>query len=206
MLTELAKSGGHKVETEFAAEKGGRLSNHVHSNVTKDKLHSSQWDFVVLQEQTQIPSSEKFRQAKMYPAVISLVQQIREADATPMLFITSAHLRGWPENRLVGYKEMQLQINRGYMAIANKLDVPLAPVGPAWLTARNKRPQMNLWQDGVHPNRQGTYLAACVFYAAIFQKSPEGLSYSASLPKNIALTLQIIAADTVLYNLNEWNL
>jgi len=64
---------------------------------------------------------------------------------------------------------------------------------------RRQDPQLNLWQDdGSHPNEQGTYLAACVFYAVIFQKSPEGLSFTAQVPSETAGTLQKIAAQTVL--------
>jgi hypothetical protein len=66
---------------------------------------------------------------------------------------------------------------------------------------------LDLWQDdGGHPTEQGTYLAACVFYAVIFHQSPEGLTYLAHLPKEIAQFLQQIAANTVLNNPDQWNL
>jgi hypothetical protein len=66
---------------------------------------------------------------------------------------------------------------------------------------------LDLWQaDGSHPSEQGTYLAACVFYAAIFHQSPEGLSYLAGLTKETPTFLQRIAASTVPDNPAQWNL
>ena len=50
-----------------------------------------------------------------------------------------------------------------------------ARVGDAWADVRTNHPEIELYQsDGSHPSVEGTYLAACVFYGALFQKSPVG--------------------------------
>ncbi|MGB8215438.1 MAG: DUF4886 domain-containing protein [Anaerolineales bacterium] len=203
----LAKSGGHSVQTGMDATGGWTLANHLNSAQTLGLLQSSHWDFVVLQEQSQIPSVESLRSSEMYPAARALVQKIRQAGAQPIFFLTWAHRGGWPENNLPDYESMQLQINQGYMAIANELIAPVAPVGYAWLTAWLQNPEVNLWQaDNSHPTEQGTYLAACVFYAVIFRQSPENLSYRGNLPSATAGYLQSLAANTVLHNPTQWNL
>ena len=197
-FAELAKAGGHKVVTDWAVAR--TFADHVASTATRNMLTSSEWDFVVLQEQTQIPSIEQFRTELMYPAARELVQKISVSGASPMFFQASAGRHGWPENGLNGYESMQLQINQGYLKIAQELNVPIAPVGQACLNARRIDPQLDLWQDDRHPNQQGSYLAACVFYAAIFHESPEGLNYFAYLSDETAQVLQMIAAETVLKN------
>lgn len=203
----LAKSGGHPVETGMAAEGGWTLYQHANSTQTLEQLNSSHWDYVVLQEQSQIPSVEQYRVQKMFPAARLLVQQIQQAGARPVFFLTWAHRDGWPEEGLSDYESMQLQINQGYMAIANESHSPVAPVGYAWLTAWLQNPQLSLWQlDGSHPSTAGTYLAACVFYAAIFIENPEGLAYRAHLPADTAKYLQTLAANTVLTDPSAWNL
>ena len=102
---------------------------------------------------------------------------------------------------------MQVQINQGYMTIANQLIAPVAPVGYAWLTAWLQNPKLVLWQaDGSHPTGQGTYLAACVFYAVIFRQSPVNNPYHARLSAATARYLQSVAADTVLNDPSQWNL
>src|SRR5512134_2367661 len=77
MFAGLAKAGGHRVETEVEADGGWMLSDHVQSGSTRNTIKSSNWNFVVLQEQSQVPASEQVRMALMYPAARTLVTQIR---------------------------------------------------------------------------------------------------------------------------------
>jgi len=206
-FADLAGSGGHPVETGMAAPGGATLSDHVQSSDALDKLKSSKWDIVVLQEQSEIPASQQSRTQSMYPAARVLVHQIKEVGATPLFFLTWAHRDGWPENGLPDYGSMQNQINQGYLGIAQELNVGIAPVGYAWSIAIGQDPKLNLWQeDGSHPTKQGTYLAACVFYATIFRQSPEGLTFLGQLPQDVAQVLQTIAANTVLNDHKQWNL
>lgn len=199
-FAQLARSGGHKVSVGMAAQGGWGLADHAQSPETFDSLHSGRWDFVVLQEQSQIPSVAQFRTQTMYPAARKLVNQVRAVGSTPVFFDTWAHRGGWPENGMQTYQSMQAQIDTGYAGIAAELNVPVVPVGSAWFYAVTEHPELSVWQeDGSHPSEQGTYLAACVFYAFIFQESPEGLKYQANLTKETAQTLQDIAAYSVLH-------
>jgi Domain of unknown function (DUF4886) len=199
VFAKLAGAGRHGVEAGMAAQGGWTLSNHESSSETLDELKSSQWAYVVLQEQSEIPSVEQARIGQMYPAARDLVRRIRDTGATPLFFETWAHRDGWPENGMQNYESMQFQIDNGYLRITQELNAPMAPVGFAWLQVRRQDPQLNLWQaDGSHPNEAGTYLAACVFYSVIFNQSPEGLTFTAGLPKDMAEKLQVVAAKTVL--------
>ena len=207
MLTALARAGGHPMLAGMVAPGGWTLAQHLGSPQTLAALQSEHWDFVVLQEQSQAPAAEPARSQEMFPAAVALVQKIRQTSAQPILFITWAHRDGWQENNLPDYESMQLQINQGYMALANQLIIPVAPVGYAWLTARLQNPQLDLWQvDGSHPTELGTYLAACVFYAVLFRQSPENNSYQAHLSAASAHYLQSVAARIVLTNPSQWNL
>ena len=75
------------------------------------------------------------------------------------------------------------------------------------MAVRRQNPQLDLWQDdGSHPTEQGTYLAACVFYAVLFRQSPQGLTYGDGLAADTVRVLQTLAADTVLAEPARWNL
>jgi hypothetical protein len=199
MVAGLAKSGARGVETGMAATGGWTLAAHAGAAQTLDKLTSRRWDFVILQEQSQIPSVQRHRSQDMYPAARALVGHIRAAGATPVFFQTWAHRGGWPTSGLHDYESMQQQIDEGYRGIAQELDVMIAPVGDAWLAARQHHPEWDPWQaDGSHPAEQGSYLAACVFHATLFRESPEGLSYVAQVPKDIGRELQAVAAQLLL--------
>jgi hypothetical protein len=207
MFTKLAHAGGHLVETGMAAQGGWTLADHVNSTTTLNQITSSKWKYVVLQEQSEIPAIQHSRTAIMYPAARVLAGQIEGTSATPIFFLTWAHRNGWPDYGFLDYQTMQFQIDIGYLGIAQELSVPLAPVGYAWLLATGQNSQLDLWQaDGSHPSEQGTYLAACVFYAVIFRQSPQGLSYQAGLSNETTTFMQQIAATTVLGNPAQWNL
>jgi hypothetical protein len=206
-FAQLASSGGHKVDAQMAATGGWTLTQHATSPDTLKKVQSAKWNFIVLQEQSQIPSVEPSRNASMYPGARILVGQVKAIHAIPIFFQTWAHSAGWPENGMPDYENMQAQIDYGYQHIAQELNVAIAPAGFTWMMARRQAPQINLWQDdGVHPNEQGTYLAACVFYATIFRQSPQGLSYTGHLPQETARALQTLAANVVLQDAKQWNL
>ena len=205
-FAQLARSGGHPVQTGMAAQGGFRLADHLTSGDTMTALRSARWTFVALQEQSQLPAIATLRRSQMDPAARSLAGLVRAGGASPIFFVTWAHRAGWPENGLPTYESMQRQIDAGYLAIARELGTPVSPVGPAWLAITQRHAELELWQaDGVHPTPAGTYLAACVFYAAIFHQTPVGLAY-AGLPGDTAKTLQEFAATTVLADPGEWGL
>ena len=54
--------------------------------------------------------------------------------------------------------------------------------------------------DGVHTTWEGAYLAAATIYAALFERSPEGLPYHLGISDGDAAFLQRIAWETV----NDW--
>lgn len=190
-FSELARSGGHKMEVAMIAVGSAALSDFVSSSDLSEALTTRQWDYVVLQEQSQLPSIEYWRVNEMYPAARVLVRQVRENNAQPVFFETWAHRNGFPENGMPNYESMQYEIDMGYQRIANELDVPIAHVGMTWFRALQLNPELRLWQeDGNHPSEMGTYLAACVFYVTFFHESPVGLSYRGSISEETAGQLQ----------------
>ncbi len=204
-LANLARAGGHTIQTDSLVAGGATLADHLADPATTPKLDSLMWNFVVLQEQSETPAVESWRESTMYPAVRTLVAMVRQRDETPILFMTWAHRDGLPDNGLPDYESMQQSIDRGYVSIAAELLAPVAPVGVTWFVVRRQNPDIDLWQDdGSHPSTAGTYLAACVFYAALFRQSPEGLGFTDGLSTDAASVLQKAAAGTVLPNPAQW--
>ena len=190
----LAASGGYGVSTAMVATGGATLADHAASGVTQAAIRELARGVVLLQEQSQIPAADPERQTVMFPAVRSLVDATRSANAEPVLFSSWAHLDGWPERGL-GYAAMQSAIDAGYGAIANELAVRIAPVGDAFRASLGADPSIELWSaDGSHPSPAGTYLAACVIYGTLFAASPDGLAYHANLDPAVTRALQAIAA------------
>jgi hypothetical protein len=206
-FANLAWSAGHRVDAVTLATGGESLAGHVADATTEPTIDSQPWNTVVLQDQSEDPAVPSYRASEMDPAVTELTQLIRNAGARPLLFMTWGHEAGWPAADLTSYSSMQSAVDQGYLAIASQLGIPIAPVGAAWQSVVAQQPNTVLWQgDGVHPTTAGTYLAACVFYASIFARSPVGLSYDDGLPAAEATMLQGVAASVTLGNGTHWGM
>lgn len=207
IFTKLAQDGGYDLSALMIAEGGWTLSNHSQSIGSDDRIQQQSWTYVVLQEQSIIPSNPKVREHNMYPAIRLLHEEIENLGADVVLFMTWGRRDGLPESGYNDFFEMQTELEKGYLKIADELNVMVSPVGIAWQNALEKNTQLVLWQeDGSHPNINGSYLAACVFYAVIFRESPEGLAYMAGLHEDLGHFLQSVAADTVFDDLERWNI
>jgi len=206
-FARLAESAGRPVQAAMVANGGETLAQHAASSDSLDKIASQGWTYVVLQDQSETPATATGRDDYTYPAASELASRAEAAGAVPLLFMTWAHKDGLPASGLPTYEAMQQRIDAAYRLISEELDVPVAPVGFTWYMVRQDHPDIDLWQDdGSHPSRAGTYLAACVFYASIFQESPEGLSFHGGISEKQAHDLQAEANDNVLKQQTQWRL
>lgn len=199
LFAELVRSSGKEVEAEMAAEAGWTLADHAVSGETQKLLRSQDWDYVILQEQSIIPSLPMEREGRMYPAVNALDGIIQEIGAETVLLMTWGRREGFLEKGIPDFAAMQSQLHEGYNDIGVEVGAIVAPVGLAWQAAISHEADIDLWEyDGSHPSLKGSYLAANVLYAAISGRSPQDLAYTAGLQVETALFLQRIAIETVL--------
>ncbi len=177
LIAALAESAheAQPLESEMFTVGGASLKSHWENRKAVDRIKQGHWDYVVLQEQStlgpapllngipQINAPETFYQyARLFDA------EIKKAGAKTFFFLTWAR-RDSPQN--------QVLLNDAYSSITKELNAEIAPVGVAWATAFKQRPDLELNQiDNAHPSSAGSYLAACVFYASFYGKSPEGLT------------------------------
>ncbi|MCK4837602.1 MAG: SGNH/GDSL hydrolase family protein, partial [Desulfobulbaceae bacterium] len=174
MFERMALSGGYRVHVAMVAPGGWTLTDHLLSAETLEKIRGTGWDFVVLQEQSVIPSLFDTRERQMYPAIRQVHDEIKAVGADTILFMTWGRRNGLPSEGHRDFASMQAALETGYLKIGNELNLAIAPVGVAWWNGLRSAPQLDLWvEDGSHPNREGTYLAACVLYGVIFGQSPE---------------------------------
>ncbi len=199
MVRELAAAGkGLRSITVEAVTPGGcSFQRHIDDEKfgTKKAIAEGKWDYVVLQEQSQMPFS--FPDATLdYGKRLGAL--IKEKNARPLLYLT------WAREH---QQENQKKLNDTYVKLGQALDAAVVPVGPAWEKARAQRSDLPLYlKDQSHPSPAGTYLAACVFHGAIHEQSPVGLPRKiagagnrplADLPEKDAAFLQAVAWETV---------
>jgi hypothetical protein len=190
----LARSSGRDVATTMVAEGGETLGQHATSDASLGAIRRGGWSYVVLQEQSEIPSMPGSRAGAMEPAARTLVDEVKRTGARPVLLETWAHRDGWPDNGL-DYARMQAAIDDAYRSIGQELISAVAPAGEAWQSVRSTAPSIDLWQDdGSHPTLAGTYLTACVLYATVFRASSVELSETLGLPADTDAALQRAAS------------
>ena len=205
MLSNIATSLGDKVEYDIYAPGGYTLYQDTSDQIVLNKIKSKKWDFVVLQEQSELPAVEDTNVAKeVTPYAIGLNNFIHQsATSTKTVFFETWGYKDGDEQycvknpTLCSYTQMQNQLLKSYNLFAQKTDSILAPVGEAWRLAINTHPEIELYQsDGKHPSVDGTYLSATVFYIKLFNKSVIGAT---SIGQNSAQAkiLQQIATDAI---------
>lgn len=190
MLEALALSLGDTLHCVSSTFGGATLAQHAGNAATLDLIAQGGWDFVVLQEQSQLPSFPDGQvAADFFPAVGALVQAIREADgcAVPVLFMTWGRENGdamncanWPP--VCTYAGMQELLAERYLEAAVAESAWCAPVGLVWSSVFSGAGVDLYAADGSHPSAAGSYLAAAAFYCALLGEDPTSASYDAALP------------------------
>jgi len=203
LVRELAAAENCQVEVESSLVGGAWFANHVDNATTQAKIASGSWDFVVLQNQSQVPGwkPEDVLSASV-PHAESLASSILSAspDAEIVYFVTWGRRAGDALNcgyyPLVCTFEGHTQaLSEGYGQYVSATGGDLAPVGSAWKTvvdaSNSPFPSDDLWAgDGSHPTLRGSYLAASVLFGRIFRASPVGNVFTAGLEPVDASFLQ----------------
>lgn len=211
VFSNLTVSLGDEATIDSKTNGGFTFQNHLTDPLTHTKIQSKPWDFVVLQGQSQEPSfpTSQVNTATLPPAV-QLADSVYDNRycSQAMYFMTWGRQNGDPQwDSINTFNKMNLRLRNAYVRFADSAQACVAPVGVAWKYVRDNHPTINLYSgDGSHPSPEGTYLAACTFYASVFRKSPVGAAYTFGLDPTIAGQLQNAAAISVLDSLQTWHL
>lgn len=211
LFYKVAESAGKNVLVEQSTFAGYWLNNHLSNDHTSYKLQKEDWDYVIIQEQSQVPTVKYWRDESMKPAAEVLNTIIKEGGAQTVLFMTWGRKYGgeqllydFASSNFSNYNHMQDSLEKSYRDLAEYLDATLAPVGLAWENALIINPNLNLWdEDQSHPTYEGSYLTACVFYAILFGESPVGLSFTGNLDQEMAWFLQSMASTVLVDSPNQ---
>ena len=104
---------------------------------------------------------------------------------------------------------MQLIIYENTLQLSDDVGFSIAPVGWAWNTVLKEKnyPLHYLHlSDWNHPTLKGSYLMACAIFSTVFQENSTGNPFYSNLIEENAIYLQRIASNTVINNIDLWNL
>lgn len=203
MLRKICTSKGQKVKVTAVAKSKACLSDFASKSTSVGRkvhklLKTQKWDYVVLQERHYYPLTNI---SEMEKSVRALQPYIEAAGAETALYMTWAPEKGHSDyqnyRRLVsGRAKYQKQITHSYEYIADITGAMVIPVGIAFESGRQQNKNLTLvGKDKSHPTKYGSYLAACVIYASLFDRSPTGAS-GAGVKRNYAKQLQQLSWKT----------
>lgn len=214
IIAALATSAGDNLNYDSHTPGGYTFQNHLNDGTSAAKIAQTGWDFVVLQEQSQLPSFPLAQvQTGCFPFADSLDSLIVLANpcAETMFYMTWGRETGdasncavWPP--VCTYEGMDDLLRERYNQMAVDNQGVLSPVGALWRYLRQNNPSLQLYaSDGSHPSLEGSYAAACSFYSTIFRKDPTLITNDYGLNPADALIIRNAAKAVVLDSLLTWH-
>jgi len=198
VVSDLARSVDIRLEVEAVTEGGAWLRDHLRAGTAGERIRSGDFDYVVIQEQSAVPSDNNLAREQMYPPAIAFASDAASSGATLVLFETWGHLSGFADTGHATYQSMQTAINSTYHELAELLGKPLAPVGEAWQISLTSAGGIRLHDaDNSHPTLEGSYLAALVITATITGESPDDMTSDLGVPTAVANLLRQYATTAL---------
>lgn len=212
VISQMAASDGNTLIYNISAPGGSTLQQHCNNSATRNLIQQGNWDYVILQEQSQLPSFPDYQvETEVYPFARRLDSLVHAYNpcARTVFYMTWGRKNGDQQNcagfpPLCTYEGMDSLLQLRYTAMADSVNAYLCPVGHVWHDIRNINPALELYQaDESHPDPAGTFVAACSFYALLFDANLQNNNYNYILPPGDAFFIkgraQVVVADSLDY-------
>jgi hypothetical protein len=183
LVAEMAAAQSMRMSHELISAGGASLRTHWNAGRARQAIATGGYDYVVLQEQSTLPVKNADRMAENVRLFDEVIQR---AGARTVLYMT------WARQHSL---QAQQAITDAYTTIGREVGAIVVPVGRIWqrFLADYDRPVL-YDRDQSHPSLAGSYLAACVFLAALLKTSPVGIKAGpAGLDASDRATLQAAA-------------
>ena len=210
LVADIAQSMGENMEYRSNTPGGCTFEMHCH-NQSMNLICEGGWDFVVLQEQSQLPAFPMDSvELYVFPFAQQLVDSIYAHNpcAEPMFYMTWGRKNGDTEfgyPPMDTYEGMDSLLYARYMQMGEDNDASVCPVGRVWHYLRDHNAEIELYtMDESHPSLAGSYAAACAFYTMIFGRDPNEITHNAGLDENNARMIRSAVHEVVFDSLWKW--
>lgn len=214
MVNSMAINSGDVFIYDSNTPGGYRFMNHASDPTTMSKINADDWDYVILQAQSQETAlSETQMTTDVYPYAATLSTIIRQNNgcSQPLFYMTWGRKNGDPVNCpflpwFCTYEAMDDAIQNSYTFMAQENNAILAPAGAVWRYLRTNSPSINLYAaDESHPSSAGSYAAACALYTLIYKKDPTLITWNSTLSTSEANAIKMAAKTVVFDEISFWD-
>jgi PKD repeat protein len=210
LVHDVALSAGDTLTFDSNTPGGYQLADHVTDVNSQTKVMQGDWDYVVIQGQSQEPITYTSQFNNGGAALHNQIKQYNPCAVT-MPYMTWGRKNGDALNCpffpvMCTYQGMDTTIREAYLDLTNALNGEVSPVSVVWNYLRQNHPNIELYQaDESHPSAEGSYAAACCFYTSLFKKNPLLITFNSSLNATDALDIRNAVKALVFDSLHLWN-
>jgi len=213
IVKQIATSMGDTLTYQKSTPGGYTFENHTTNATTLGLIAQGGWDFVVLQEQSQLPALwPSWIEQDMYPNAKKLDSLVHAASpcAKTVFYMTWGRKNGdsqfcpnWPP--VCTYEGMDSLLQLRYALMAEMNNAWISPVAKVWRNLRSNNPGIELYSgDGSHPSEAGSYAAAMSFYTVMFGKDASASSYNFNVNASDAAIIRNMAKLIAYDSLTTW--
>lgn len=201
LFSKIATGAGKKVRVDSVTQGSWTLTKFADENdeygaKVDEKLKSSSFDAVVLQEQS---TRTLDNYTAFLKAVRSLQTKINDTQENCKIYLYSTWGYADEANaRGLTIPEMEKKIREAYKKAADELNVSVSYVGKAFSAVYSEYPEYNLYySDNKHQSYTGAFLSACVHVATILDCDPRASTFIGELDTDTATAMKNAAYEAV---------
>ncbi|PCJ67620.1 MAG: hypothetical protein COA58_00350 [Bacteroidetes bacterium] len=215
LLKEVAKSAGDTVISESHTPGGRQIWQHANDPEVFNLIRSRNWDYVVIQCQSQEPSfPDQQVEQNVFPYARKICDSITANNpcTIPLFYMTWGRKNGDADNcgffpPLCTYEGMDSVLRSNYLKMGEQNEAEVCGVGAVWNELRKESSSIELYSgDESHPSYAGSMAGAYSFYSTIFRKSPMEASYKGGLIQVVLDSIQIAVESVIFSNMSEYNI
>lgn len=180
---------------------------------TEIKIVEKKWDIIILQTGAVGVLIPEYQEIKINKAISEIKKIVSNPNCKFILFQTWSSKNNYPKQYcypsnaidksiekdkccspvLESLEEETKLINESYKLIASKNHLIESNNGEKYFEVRTKYPEIELYEDESHPNENGAFLNACIFYQMLTDKKASDLIYTGDIDAKTAKKLKKIA-------------
>ncbi len=210
MLKEIASSQGHDIRMRASLKGSQSFGNHLSLELSQALVNEGNYDYALLQDVSTNHSSyysDTIANAAIMQNTATLIDRLKASSPSIQPIIENTWAYAGSAGTYMGYSgydDFDKALQYGTILIAAKTKSWESPIGIAFQKARAAGINNLYHTDSKHPNRNGSYLKACVNYLMLYGEPfddnvPDCLVNSATAKK-----LRDIAEEVVLNNFSTW--
>ncbi|MFN0189438.1 MAG: T9SS type A sorting domain-containing protein [Bacteroidia bacterium] len=210
IVHDVALSAGDTLVFDSYTPGGYQLIDHYTDITSQTKIMAGDWDYVVIQGQSQEPVTSTSQFNSGGSALHNLIKQYNPC-AVIMPYMTWGRKNGDASTCpwfpiMCTYQGMDTTIRNRYLDLTASINGEVSPVSVVWNYIRQNYPGIDLYQaDESHPSTAGSYAAACCFYASIFKKDPTLITFDFGLSATDASLIRDATQTQVFDSLQRWD-